>query len=158
MTVPERPSAPFARVFGRVVLPDGSAVSSGRLVLDPDAEHPTVSLYSGDALVVSRTEVSLDSEGWVSSIVDGGVVRWVDVVAPGDSVTPGGAWTYMVTLSVPGREWWSQHVALTQGAVVDLADLAPQASYVGDAVTIAEQSAQAAAASAQDDDTFTIGS
>ena len=43
MTVPERPAAPFARVFGRVVLPDGSAVSSGRLVLDPDAEHPTVS-------------------------------------------------------------------------------------------------------------------
>ena len=28
MTVPERPAAPFARVFGRVVLPDGSGVSS----------------------------------------------------------------------------------------------------------------------------------
>ena len=110
MTVPERPAAPFARVFGRVVLPDGSAVSSGRLVLDPDAKHPTVSLYGGDALVVSRTEVSLDSGGRVSSIVDGVVVHWVDVVAPGEGVTPGGAWTYTVTLSVPGREWWSRMV------------------------------------------------
>ena len=149
MTVPERPAAPFARVFGRVVLPDGSAVSSGRLVLGPDAEHPTVSLDSGDALVVSRTDVSLDSEGWVSSIVDGGVVRWVDVVAPGEGVTPGGAWTYTVTLSVPGREWWSRHVALTQGTVVDLTDLAPAAEYRGDAVTVAEGAAQAAASSAQ---------
>ena len=33
------PEAPFARVVGRVVLPDGTA-AAGRLTLTPDAQHP----------------------------------------------------------------------------------------------------------------------
>ena len=142
------PAAPFARVVGRVVRPDGTA-AAGRLTLTPDAQHPNAPLPGGEVVVVPSTVVDLDGEGRVASTVDGVPAPWVDVIAPGGSVEPAGSWTYTVTLSVPGSTWWSRHVTLTQGTVVDLTDLAPAAEYRGDAVTIAEQSAQAAASSAQ---------
>ena len=142
------PAAPFARVVGRVVRPDGTA-AAGRLTLTPDAQHPNATLPGGEVVVVPSTVVDLDGEGRVASTVDGVPAPWVDVIAPGGSVEPAGSWTYTVTLSVPGSTWWSRHVALTQGTVVDLTDLAPAAEYQGDAVTVAEGAAQAAASSAQ---------
>ena len=142
------PEAPFARVVGRVVRPDGTA-AAGRLTLTPDAQHPNATLPGGEVVVVPSTVVDLDGEGRVASTVDGVPAPWVDVIAPGGSVEPAGSWTYTVTLSVPGSTWWSRHVTLAQGTVVDLTDLAPAAEYRGDAVTISEGAAQAAAESAQ---------
>ena len=141
------PAAPFARVVGRVVRPDGTA-AAGRLTLTPDAQHPNATLPGGEVVVVPSTVVDLDGEGRVASTVDGVPAPWVDVIAPGGSVEPAGSWTYTVTLSVPGSTWWSRHVTLAQGTVVDLTDLAPAAEYRGDAVTIAEGAAQESAASA----------
>ena len=141
------PEAPFARVVGRVVRPDGTA-AAGRLTLTPDAQHPNATLPGGEVVVVPSTVVDLDGEGRVASTVDGVPAPWVDVIAPGGSVEPAGSWTYTVTLSVPGSTWWSRHVTLAQGTVVDLTDLAPAAEYRGDAVTIAEGAAVESAASA----------
>ena len=141
------PAEPFARVVGRVVRPDGTA-AAGRLTLTPDARHPNATLPGGEVVVVPSTVVDLDGEGRVASTVDGGTAPWVDVIAPGGSVEPAGSWTYTVTLSVPGSTWWSRHVTLTQGMVVDLTDMAPAAEYAGDATTIAEGAAVEAAASA----------
>ena len=131
------PAAPFARVVGRVVRPDGTA-AAGRLTLTPDAQHPNATLPGGEVVVVPSTVVDLDGEGRVASTVDGVPAPWVDVIAPGGSVEPAGSWTYTVTLSVPGSTWWSRHVTLTQGTVVDLTDRAPAAAYRGDALTVAD--------------------
>ena len=75
------PAAPFARVVGRVVRPDGTA-AAGRLTLTPDAQHPNATLPGGEVVVVPSTVVDLDGEGRVASTVDGVPAPWVDVIAP----------------------------------------------------------------------------
>ena len=85
------PAAPFARVVGRVVRPDGTA-AAGRLTLTPDAQHPNATLPGGEVVVVPSTVVDLDGEGRVASTVDGVPAPWVDVIAPGGEGVPAGLW------------------------------------------------------------------
>lgn len=137
------PGAPWCRLVGRVVTPAG--VGAGATVtLTPDPCRPTATLADGRVLVASRVVATTDDDGYLA----GPEGRWVDVIAPGPGVTPEGEWTYLLTVSVPGRAGsrWERHVVLSQGQVVDLTGLAPQGTYTGDPLTVAEAAAERAAA------------
>ena len=143
--------APWCRVTGRVIGPDAAPHGvGGQVVFDPDPERVFAEVVEGEApaIVATRVVCVLDEEGYITSSAG----RFVDLVAPGPGVLPGGEWTYRMTVLSGSGQWASrmfEHVTLTQGAVVDLADLVPAATYQGDAVTVAEGAAQDAAASAE---------
>ena len=143
--------APWCRVTGRVIGPDAAPHGvGGQVIFDPDPERVFAEVVEGEApaIVATRVVCVLDEDGYITSSAG----RFVDLVAPGPGVLPGGEWTYRMTVLTGSGQWASrmfEHVTLTQGAVVDLADLVPAATYQGDAVTIAEGAAQESAASAE---------
>lgn len=127
-TKPEAPAgpvvpAPFARITGRVTLPDGRPVTGATLSLDPLPCPVCAVVGDGAALVVSRVKAIL-TDGRVSSLgEDGESVPYVDVVgygAPG--VTPRGVWGYALRLTGPGVDYRA-HVALRAGVTYDVSRL-----------------------------------
>ena len=127
---PEAPTGPWARVWGRVVVPDAEprGPGGGTVTFDPDPDPVRVTLAPGKALVASRTVCKVDRNGY---LVAPSGRQYVDLVAPGVDVTPEGVWTYTMTLRLPNEPTRRVHVALTRGAVTALADLVPVAPNAG---------------------------
>ena len=127
---PEAPTGPWARVWGRVVVPDAEprGPGGGTVTFDPDPDPVRVVLAPGKALVASRTVCKVDRDGY---LVAPSGRQYVDLVAPGVDVTPEGSWTYTMTLRLPNEPTRRVHVALTRGAVTALADLVPVAPNAG---------------------------
>lgn len=127
---PEAPTGPWARVWGRVVVPDAEprGPGGGTVTFDPDPDPVRVTLAPGKALVASRTVCKVDRDGY---LVAPSGRQYVDLVAPGADVTPEGSWTYTMTLRLPNEPTRRVHVALTRGAVTALADLVPVAPSAG---------------------------
>lgn len=135
----EIPVAPFARVTGRLVDAAGVGVKAS-LTFTPAPERVTADL--GDRVIVSAgVKVKTGSDGRAT----------IDLVAPGEGVSPSGEWTYHVECQ-SARFSWEREVTLTQGRVYDLADIVGAESVPmspGMVVSAAESSAAEAAASAK---------
>lgn len=121
----QKPSMPFARVHGRIVAPNvvgTSPVSAGgRVVFTPDPAAVTYTVEGERRLVATAVTCQIDKDGYLVS--DG--QRWVDLVAPGEEVTPEGMWSYTVEVYVLGYllDPLTAHVTLKAGQVADIAEL-----------------------------------
>lgn len=127
---PEAPTGPWARVWGRVIVPDANprGPGGGSVAFDPDPDVVSVDLGEGRALVASRTLCEVDAEGY---LVGPSRERFVDLVVPGPGVFPEGQWTYRMTVRLPHETTRVVRVSLVRGSVVALADLVPVAEDHG---------------------------
>lgn len=122
-TKPEAPAgpvvpAPFARITGRLILPDGTPATGATLTLDPLPCKVSARLADGPALIGSRVRTTLDEHGRVASKAG----EFVDVIGCGEGVSPSGSWAYMVRLTGAGVDWRGVAI-LRAGTTTDLTDI-----------------------------------
>lgn len=115
---PTGPAAPFARITGRLILPDGTPAAGTTLTLDPLPCKVSARLTDGPALIGSRVRTTLDEHGRVASKAG----KFVDVIGCGEGVSPAGSWAYMVRLSGAGVDWRGVAI-LRAGSTTDLTDI-----------------------------------
>lgn len=115
---PKGPQAPFARITGRLVLPDGTPATGATLTLDPLPCKVSARLADGPALIGSRVRTTLDEHGRVASKSG----KFVDVIGCGEGVSPSGSWAYMVRLTGSGVDWRGVAI-LRAGTTTDLTDI-----------------------------------
>lgn len=117
--VAEGPATPFARVKGRIVLPDGKPVRSGVVVFDPIPDRVHVTLPDGSSMIGSRVRLELDKDGRITSDEN----PYVDIVGcDTDGVTPAGVWSYLIRVSTGGITRRAVK-SLKAGSSYDLSDL-----------------------------------
>lgn len=112
------PTHPFARITGRLILPDGTPATGTTLTLDPLPCKVSARLADGPALIGSRVRATLDEHGRVAS-KEG---EFVDVIGCGEGVSPSGSWAYMVRLTGAGVDWRGVAI-LRAGTTTDLTDI-----------------------------------
>lgn len=117
--VSEGPIKPFARVKGRIVLPDGKPVKSGVVVFDPIPDRVHVTLPDGSSMIGSRVRIELDKDGRITSDEN----PYLDIVGcDTDGVTPAGVWSYFIRVSTGGITRRAVK-SLKAGSSYDLSDL-----------------------------------
>lgn len=117
--VVEGPTKPFARVKGRIVLPDGKPVRSGVVVFDPIPDRVHVTLPDGSSMIGSRVRIELDKDGRIASDEN----PYLDIVGcDTDGVTPAGVWSYLIRVSTGGITRRAVK-SLKAGVSYDLSDL-----------------------------------
>lgn len=115
----EGPAKPFARVKGRIVLPDGKPVRSGVVVFDPIPDRVHVTLPDGSSMIGSRVRIELDKDGRIASDEN----PYLDIVGcDTDGVTPAGVWSYLIRVSTGGITRRAVK-SLKAGSSYDLSDL-----------------------------------
>lgn len=141
---------PYARIIGQVYTPstlgDKPLPSAGSLTFTPTPAVVKANLSSGRSLIVDTVTCKIRNNGRIVGI-DG--QPWVDLIAPGENVEPGGAWTYRVELYLDGKKKLTHYITLQQGTETNYIDLVPTAPYKGDAIAAAEGAAQRAEAALQ---------
>ena len=141
---------PYARIIGQVYTPftlgDKPLPSAGSLTFTPTPAVVKANLPSGRSLIVDTVTCKIRNNGRIVG-VDG--QPWVDLIAPGENVEPGGAWTYRVELYLDGKKKLTHYITLQQGTETNYIDLVPTAPYKGDAIAAAEGAAQRAEAALQ---------
>lgn len=115
---PTGPASPFARITGRLILPDGTPATGSTLTLDPLPCKVSARLADGPALIGSRVRTTLDEHGRVASKTG----TFVDVIGCGEGVSPSGSWAYMVRLTGAGVDWRGIAI-LRAGTTTDLTDI-----------------------------------
>ena len=111
--------APYCTLTAQI---PGGENRKGVVTIIPDVFGATA-VIEGSSILLRDVTAASDVSGAVR----------IEVVAPGDGVSPSGSWTHTVIINSPGYKI-VKHIALTQGAEIDLiteSDVPPYVPEIG---------------------------
>ena len=108
-------AAPYCNLVGAI---PGGENGRGTVRVIPDAKGATGTV-DGVTVAMQGVTIRTDRSGSINA----------EVLAPGDGVTPAGAWTHTIVVDSP-RFDLVKHVTLTQGGTVDVIESEAAAPYV----------------------------
>lgn len=121
-------SSVYCRVQGQVMKPDAPVRSDeARVVFTYSPVIVTAQVDGRAALVERSTIAGVDSSG---QIIDSVGNTYIDLVAPGEGVTPTGSWTWNIRVELGGSVIASVDTVLEQGGSVDIGALIGAATPV----------------------------